>query len=370
MAETDRAPRHPATQAAQALGRVDPRTRAIVPGIEPATTFLRDPDGGYVSGRIYGRADNPTYEPAEALLSELERGVASLLFASGTAAALAPFQALDPGDHAVIPRAMYWALRAWVVEQARPLGHRGRAGRHDRPGRARRRDATRPDPPGLARDALQPLVGDQRHRRCRRDRAPGRCAARGRFHRGHPGADPAARAGRRSRHALGDQVPERPLRRDRRHPDHGRRRCLVGAAEDHSRPTGRHPRQLRGVAAAARHAHALPARAPELRGGPAHRRAFRRTSRRGRGALPRPARLPRPCPGRTPDVGRLRRHAVDPGARRRGGRHRDRRTGRIVEARHLAGRRGEPDRAPRQHRRPDLTGSGRPAAPFGRHRGA
>ena len=118
MAETDRAPRHPATQAAQALGRVDPRTRAIVPGIEPATTFLRDPDGGYVSGRIYGRADNPTYEPAEALLSELEQGAASLLFASGTAAALAPFQALDPGDHAVIPRAMYWALRAWVVEQA------------------------------------------------------------------------------------------------------------------------------------------------------------------------------------------------------------------------------------------------------------
>ena len=108
----------PATQAAQALGRVDPRTRALVPGIEPATTFLRDPDGGYASGRVYGRADNPTYEPAEALLSELESGAASLLFASGTAAALAPFQALDPGDHAVIPRAMYWALRAWVVEQA------------------------------------------------------------------------------------------------------------------------------------------------------------------------------------------------------------------------------------------------------------
>ena len=122
MAEADRAPRHPATQAAQALGCVDPRTRAIVPGIEPATTFLRDPDGGYVSGRIYGRADNPTYEPAEALLSELEGGAASLLFASGTAAALAPFQALDPGDHAVIPRAMYWALRAWVVDQARRWG--------------------------------------------------------------------------------------------------------------------------------------------------------------------------------------------------------------------------------------------------------
>ncbi len=111
-------PQAPATLAAQALGQVDPRTRALVPGIEPATTFLRDPDGGYSSGRVYGRPDNPTFEPAEALLSALEEGAASLLFASGTAAALAVFQALDRGDHVVIPRAMYWALRAWIVEQA------------------------------------------------------------------------------------------------------------------------------------------------------------------------------------------------------------------------------------------------------------
>ena len=110
-------PLAPESLAAQALGIVDPRTGALVPGIEPATTFLRDPDGGYSTGRVYGRPDNPTFEPAEALLSALEEGEASLLFASGTAAALAPFQALDPGDHVVIPQAMYWALRAWILEQ-------------------------------------------------------------------------------------------------------------------------------------------------------------------------------------------------------------------------------------------------------------
>ena len=110
-------PLAPESLAAQALGIVDPRTGALVPGIKPATTFLRDPDGGYSTGRIYARPDNPTFEPAEALLSALEAGEASLLFASGTAAALAPFQALDPGDHVVIPRAMYWALRAWILEQ-------------------------------------------------------------------------------------------------------------------------------------------------------------------------------------------------------------------------------------------------------------
>ena len=58
-------PRHlPATLAAQALGRIDLRTGAVVPGIEPATTFLRDTDGGYATGRVYGRADNPDLRPA------------------------------------------------------------------------------------------------------------------------------------------------------------------------------------------------------------------------------------------------------------------------------------------------------------------
>ena len=46
MPDEPATPRLPATLAAQALGRIDPLTKAIVPGIEPATTFLRDPDGG------------------------------------------------------------------------------------------------------------------------------------------------------------------------------------------------------------------------------------------------------------------------------------------------------------------------------------
>ena len=123
MADGTRPARHPATLAAQALGRVDPRTRAVVPAIEPSTTFLRDPDGGYRSGRVYGRADNPTFDLAEELLTALEGGAASLLFASGMAAATAVFEALlEPGDHAVAPKVMYWALRGWL------LGHAARWG--------------------------------------------------------------------------------------------------------------------------------------------------------------------------------------------------------------------------------------------------
>ncbi|MGL4325814.1 MAG: hypothetical protein ACRCTD_17405, partial [Beijerinckiaceae bacterium] len=47
----------PRTLAAQAMGHVDTKTRAIVPPIHVATTFLRDTDNGYSSGFVYGRPD-------------------------------------------------------------------------------------------------------------------------------------------------------------------------------------------------------------------------------------------------------------------------------------------------------------------------
>ena len=105
-----------ATLAAQALGRVEPGTGALVPGIAPATTFLRDPDGAYRSGHSYARPENPTFRHAEELLTALEGGADSMLFASGMAAATAVFQALAPGDHVLVPRVMYWGLRAWLLD--------------------------------------------------------------------------------------------------------------------------------------------------------------------------------------------------------------------------------------------------------------
>jgi cystathionine gamma-synthase len=104
----------PETDAAQALGRVDETTRAVVPPVHFSSTYLRDPDNEYRSGRVYARADNPTYDAPEQLLARLEGGAEALLFASGMAAATALFQALRPGDHVVAPRVMYWALRRWL----------------------------------------------------------------------------------------------------------------------------------------------------------------------------------------------------------------------------------------------------------------
>jgi cystathionine gamma-synthase len=111
-----RAPLAPETLAAQALGRVDPVTKGLVPPIHPATTYERDKDGGYSSGRGYTRPHNPTYDEVEELLTELEGGQACLLLASGMAAATAVFQSLLPGDHVVASRVMYWALRTWLVD--------------------------------------------------------------------------------------------------------------------------------------------------------------------------------------------------------------------------------------------------------------
>ena len=103
---------------AQGLGLIEPTTRALVPGIHPSTTYERDKDGGYSSGRGYTRPHNPTYDEPEELLRALEGGADCLLLSSGMAAATTIFQSLQPGDHVVVPRIMYWALRSWLVDFA------------------------------------------------------------------------------------------------------------------------------------------------------------------------------------------------------------------------------------------------------------
>src|SRR6201995_4443891 len=112
----------PATVAAQALGWIDETTRAVAPPLHPSSTFIRDEDNQYRSGRNYSRADNPSYDQAEAVLASLENGAGAALFASGMAAANAVFMSLKPGDHVVISRVMYWSLRAWLLGFATQWG--------------------------------------------------------------------------------------------------------------------------------------------------------------------------------------------------------------------------------------------------------
>ena len=112
----------PESIAAQALGWIDDKTRAITPPIHVSTTYLRDEDNQYRSGRVYARADNPAFDQAEAVITQLEKGAHAALFASGMAAATAVFQALAPGDHVLAPRVMYWSLRNWLMNFATGWG--------------------------------------------------------------------------------------------------------------------------------------------------------------------------------------------------------------------------------------------------------
>src|SRR3984893_5202331 len=113
---------HPATLATQGLGWTDASTGAVILPVHIATTFIRDPDNQYRSGRRYGRADNPSYDQPQAILTALEGGAASLLFSSGMAAAAAVFQSPPRDAHVVAPRVMYWGLRRWVQNFAEASG--------------------------------------------------------------------------------------------------------------------------------------------------------------------------------------------------------------------------------------------------------
>jgi cystathionine gamma-synthase len=116
--KSNRQPPQPATLAAQGLGWTDDATGAVVLPIQPATTYIRDPDNQYRRGRNYARADNPGYDQPQALLTALEGGVASLLLSSGMAAATTVFRALPAGAHVVTPLVMYHSLRRWIAAQA------------------------------------------------------------------------------------------------------------------------------------------------------------------------------------------------------------------------------------------------------------
>lgn len=95
------------TLAVHAGHAVDPATGAVAPPIQLSTTFQREADGSYASGFVYGRSGNPNRQALEKALAALEGGADAAAFGSGLAAAGAVFQALQPGDHIIVPEQAY-----------------------------------------------------------------------------------------------------------------------------------------------------------------------------------------------------------------------------------------------------------------------
>ena len=114
---------NPRTLAAQTLGTLDPLTRAVVPPLHVATTFIRDPDNEYRSGYAYGRPDNATVRQTEAVIAAIEGAHEALVFGSGMAAATSVILAVPPGSRIVASQVMYWAFRRWLMSEGPRFGY-------------------------------------------------------------------------------------------------------------------------------------------------------------------------------------------------------------------------------------------------------
>ncbi len=110
------------TLAVHAGHTIDPTTGAVSAPIHLSTTFERDIEGTYSRGFMYTRNDNPNRQALERGISILEGGEASAAFGSGTAAAMALFQALAPGDHVLAHVDAYYGTSRLLREIFLPWG--------------------------------------------------------------------------------------------------------------------------------------------------------------------------------------------------------------------------------------------------------
>lgn len=95
------------TKAVHSGREIDPSTGAVSPPIHMSTTFERAEDGSYPKGYIYSRDDHPNRAWLEDCIADLEGGCEGAAFSSGSAAAMAVFDLLSPGDHVIAPSDVY-----------------------------------------------------------------------------------------------------------------------------------------------------------------------------------------------------------------------------------------------------------------------
>jgi cystathionine gamma-synthase len=110
------------TRLVHALGDPDPRTGAIMPPLELATTFARGEDGSLPGPYIYGRQGNPARARLEAALAALEGGAEALAFASGSAAALSVLLGLGAGSSLAVDAEAYYGVRRLLTGLGPSLG--------------------------------------------------------------------------------------------------------------------------------------------------------------------------------------------------------------------------------------------------------
>ncbi len=105
------------TRIVQAGHFIDAETGAVVPSIQPSTTFARREDYNLIGKYIYSRNGSPTVEHAENLICELEEGFETRLFASGMGAASALIETVETGMRIAAPTVMYHGVKTWMLRQ-------------------------------------------------------------------------------------------------------------------------------------------------------------------------------------------------------------------------------------------------------------
>lgn len=105
------------------VGReVDAASGDVAPAVHLSTTFERDVDGGYSRGYSYIRPDNPSRRSLEQCIAALEGGADATTYASGSAASMAVFSVLRPGDHVLAPIEAYHGTAKQLRDILTPMG--------------------------------------------------------------------------------------------------------------------------------------------------------------------------------------------------------------------------------------------------------
>lgn len=105
------------------VGReVESTTGSVVPPMYLSTTFERDADGAFSRGYSYARSGNPGRRELEACIAALEGGAEAATFASGSAASLAVFSLLRPGQHILAPIESFHGTATQLREILAPYG--------------------------------------------------------------------------------------------------------------------------------------------------------------------------------------------------------------------------------------------------------
>ena len=187
---------------------------------------------GEPPGYAYSRIDNPTVVALGDAFAELDDAEAGYRVRDrhGRDPRRVPASLLRAGDRVLVGQVGYGTTRTQAIAAFGRFGRRRRARRRDRPrrGRGGARGAAHARPP--RRDLANPTCVARRPPRARRPRAPPRrrCYVVDNTF-ASPARVPPARARRRPRHRVRDEVPRRPQRPD------GRRRRRVARPDRRGR---------------------------------------------------------------------------------------------------------------------------------------